>query len=207
MTELLDAALGFPAVLFGPAVVVIAGFWLLVLIGAAERDSFEGDVDTGAAGLGGVPVTVSVSLLALTAWLAGLTGTVLLHRTELGGLGYGAAATGLLAVTVLIAWRATALLVRPLRKLVPAEPEPSRRDFVGRTCTIRTGRVDSGFGRAEVAARDGSTAVVQVRQARQTGRSGLTAGSTALLHAYDDDREFFWVAPYEPASGRRRTAA
>jgi hypothetical protein len=73
---------------------------------------------------------------------------------------------------------------------------PSRQDFVGMTCTVRTGRVDARFGQAEVAARDGSTAVVQVRALGAKDEKPLAAGSTGLLYAYDETGEFFWVAPF-----------
>ncbi|MCY0955349.1 hypothetical protein OTB16_39185, partial [Streptomyces sp. H27-S2] len=55
---------------------------------------------------------------------------------------------------------------------------------------------DAEFGQAEVAAGDGSTAVVQVRQ---LGSDPLMLGSTALLYAYDEAGEFFWVAPFDAA--------
>jgi hypothetical protein len=95
----------------------------------------------------------------------------------------------------------TRLLVRAIIKLFPDERVPSRQDFIGLICVIRSGWVDDGFGQAEVAARDGSTALVPVRQARRTGEEPLTAGSTALLYTYDDTGEFFWVAPYSDFDG------
>ncbi|HWO65844.1 MAG TPA: hypothetical protein VNO31_38015, partial [Umezawaea sp.] len=58
--------------------------------------------------------------------------------------------------------------------------------------------VTHDFGQAEVTATDGSSAVVQVRQA---GQDVLVAGSTALIFDYDVDGEFFWVAPVDSALG------
>lgn len=196
MGEFLHATATFPTVLFSVALVVVVGFWLLVLLGAADHDSFDADVDTDALSLGGVPVSVSASLLIVLSWFLSVTGSILLART-----GWSDALLHLLGAVLLFAspaasWRLTRALVRPLAKLFPDEPGPSRQDFVGLTCTIRTGRVDGGFGQAEVAARDGSTAVVQVRQ---IDAAPLTLGSTGLLYAYDDAGEFFWVAPFDAA--------
>ena len=89
---------------------------------------------------------------------------------------------------LLLIWLVTLMagLGGPLANLFPDEPAPSLHDFVGLTCTIRTGRVDGDFGQAEVAARDGSTAVVQVRQ---NDGARLELGSTGLLYAYDDTGE------------------
>ncbi|MGW4203484.1 hypothetical protein [Streptomyces sp. NPDC004726] len=193
MDEFLHAAFGFPTMVFTAALVVVCGFWLLVLIGAAEHDGFDADLNADALSLGGVPVSVSASLLIALAWFLSLAGSVLLVDTGVTG--------GLLLLLNLVvpvaalvcSWWLTRLLVRPLARLFPDEPGPSRQDFIGLTCTIRTGRVDAEFGQAEVRARDGSTALVQVRQ---TDTHALALGSTGLLYAYDDAGEFFWVAPY-----------
>jgi hypothetical protein len=79
---------------------------------------------------------------------------------------------------------------------MPTGREPSRADFVGLTCVIRTGRVTRTFGQAEVHAPDGSSSVVQVRQA---GTDDLRAGTVALLYDFDAAGEFFWVVPTDVA--------
>jgi hypothetical protein len=58
------------------------------------------------------------------------------------------------------------------------------------------GRVTRTFGQAEVHADDGSSAIVQVRQA---GADDLHAGVVALLYQYDPESEFFWVIPFDIA--------
>ncbi|MBT2367289.1 hypothetical protein J7E88_18755 [Streptomyces sp. ISL-10] len=201
MAEFLHAIATFPAVLFTAALVVVIGFWLLVLLGAADHDGFDADVDADALGLGGVPVSVSASLLIVLSWFFTLTGTVVLSRTGWPDALHHLLGAVLLFASLFGAWPLTRALVRPLAKLFPDEPGPSLHDFVGLTCTIRTGRVDGDFGQAEVAARDGSTAVVQVRQNEvpQNGGSRLALGSTGLLYAYDDTGEFFWVTPFDKA--------
>ncbi|WP_330300119.1 hypothetical protein [Streptomyces sp. NBC_00503] len=212
MDEFRDAALGFPAALFTAALVVVVAFWLLVLLGAADHGSFHGHVHvhvpghghagsggsarTGARGIGGVPVTVVASLLITIAWFISFTGSVLVRRSGASGVARTALDLGVLAAALLLAWGLTRLLVRRLQALFPDHPPPSRLDFIGLTCTIRTGSVSGRFGQAEVAAQDGSTAVVQVRQ---HGQDVFGSGSTALLYAYDEEGEFFWVAPYDPA--------
>lgn len=206
MDEFLNAALGFPAVIFGAALVVVVCFWLLVLAGAADQHSFDSDLDSGTVGLGGVPVTVSVSLLVVVAWFGSLSGTVLLHHVSAAGATRAVLTVAVLAASLFLAWGAVRLLAHLLRRYLPAQPPPSRLDFVGRVCTIRTGSVSAAFGQAEVAAADGSTAVVQVRQARRAGHLAgrhaeelLVSGSTGLLYAYDEEGEFFWVSPYDAA--------
>ncbi|MFH8472338.1 hypothetical protein [Streptomyces sp. NPDC018000] len=199
MREFLSAATAFPAVLFGAALFVVVFFWLLVLAGAADHHSFDADLDTGMAGIGGVPVTVSVSVMVVVGWFTSLSGTVLLHRSGVTGITRAGLACAVFAGALLIAWAVTRTLARLVRRRFPDEPPPSRQDFLGRVCTIRTGSVSSDFGQAEVAAADGSTAVVQVRLLGPTDDTILTSGSAGLLYAYDDEGEFFWVSPYDKA--------
>ncbi|MEW2634176.1 hypothetical protein AB0903_21645 [Streptomyces sp. NPDC048389] len=199
MNEFLSTAFAFPTILFSAALAVVIFFWLLVLLGTAEHDSFDSDVEPsgiGTSGLGGVPVAVAASLLITIAWFTSLAGSVLLRRSDLAGVPYAALACAVLAAAVLVAWVVTRRLVRTAAKLFPDERVPSRQDFVGMTCTVRTGRVDAGFGQAEVRASDGSTAVVQVRQLDANGEGPLATGSTGLLYQYDEAGEFFWVTPF-----------
>lgn len=197
MAEFIDIALGFPTVLFSFLLVVVAGYWILVLMGLANVED-DGAVEgppggfLAGLGLGGPPASITVSLLILLAWFTSLVGSVLLDRL-------GFVATTLLVLSLVLpvlallcAWLVTRLLIAPLRRLFPSGPEASRTAFIGALCVIRTGRVTADFGQAEVTAGDGSSAIIQVRQA---GGDRLRAGSQALIYDYDVDNEFFWVMP------------
>ncbi|MER6944527.1 hypothetical protein ABT294_10945 [Nonomuraea sp. NPDC000554] len=160
---------------------VVAGYWLVVLTGLLELD------DTGAhwLGLGGVPAGIALSLMIAMAWLLSLVGSRLVSGPPL-------LAVPLIALVG--AWLATRAALRPLRRLFAGERGTTRGDLVGRPCVIRTGEATNDFGQAEVTAPDGSSAVVQVRT---TGQDRLTRGETALIFEYDGHGEFFWVMPYE----------
>ncbi|WP_327402429.1 hypothetical protein OG194_21365 [Streptomyces sp. NBC_01288] len=196
------AATGFPTVVFTAALTVVVLFWLLVALGAADAHGhahahLNSRAHGDGWGLGGVPVTLAFSLFTAVGWLISYCASVLLVPSGPVGALVGAV---VLIGTVYVSWRATKLFVRPLHRLFPDEHGPSRLDFVGLTCTIRTGRVDAGFGQAEVRSADGSAAVVQVRQTGgDSGEGALASGSTGLLYAYDETGEFFWVAPYDSA--------
>ncbi|WP_370094813.1 hypothetical protein [Streptacidiphilus sp. MAP12-20] len=147
-------------------------------------------------GLGGVPITVAVSLLVAFAWFSALAGRALLGGRD-GGILLPAALVG--------GWVGARVLAWPLRRIMPAPaPPPTRRDFVGRACVIRTGRVGPDFGQAEVRAADGSAALVPVRQSLDEAAgpgSALTSGAAALIYDYDAEGEFFRVMPDLSASG------
>jgi hypothetical protein len=184
MGDFVDAALSFPAVLLSFLLVAVVLYWLLVLVGTLDVEI--GDLDIGGGlGLGGVPVTVTVSILTVVAWFVSLVGTVLIDGNVLLGV-------GVLLVALLAGLFVARLVVVPLRRLYLVGGEASRSDFVGRECVIRTGSVTDSFGQAEVTAVDGSSAIVQVRQ---TGEHQLSNGHRALIFEYDTDGEFFWVAP------------
>lgn len=178
MKEFTTAALDLPPLVLGLLLLAVLAYWALVALG----------VD---AVLGAVPA-VTVSLFVAVAWFADLAGTVLLDQS--GRLGRA----GVLAAAILLSALLTRLMMRPLGGMLAEEQVPSRLDFVGRMCVIRTGRVDLTFGQAEVRAQDGASAVIQVRHQRnQETEPALKAGCSALIFDYDADGEFFWVMPYD----------
>jgi hypothetical protein len=187
MDRFVDAALSFPAVIFTPLLVVVVGYWIVVIAGGADPED-DGAGFLGFLGLGGVPATVVLSLFVAVAWFAALAAGAL----------FGAfPAALLLAGAVVVALVLTRLAVLLLHRFLPAGAEPSRADFVGLTCVVRTGRVTATFGQAEVHAPDGSSAIVQVRQA---GDDDLRAGTVALLYDVDPDGDFFWIVPADIAN-------
>lgn len=198
MGEFLDVALGFPTALFSFLLVVVVGYWALVVFGAVgvgeNTDGGDG-AEPGfldGIGLGGLPSTVALSVLIVVAWFVSLVGTVLLDRP-----GWSGALLVILSVVLLLlalggGWLVTRLLARPLRHFFQDETPVSRNAFVGQVCVVRTGLVTVDFGQAEVTSPDGSSAVIQVRQA---SGDTLGAGSLALIYDYDANLEFFWVLP------------
>lgn len=191
MGEFFTAALSFPAVVFTVLLAIVVLYWLLVLLGTLDVEI--GDLDLGdGLGLGGVPVTVTVSVLSVVAWFVSLVGGLFLHGLDLGTVVTVLLGVGVLVVAVVAGLFVARLVAAPLRKLYEPVGEASRVDFLGRECVIRTGRVTTDFGQAEVTAADGSSAIIQVRQ---TGEHELAAGGRALIFDYDMDGEFFWVAP------------
>ena len=191
MSGFLSAVLSLPTVLFTPLLVVVIGYWIVVIAGGTDPEgdgTGDGDGPLGFLGLGGVPASVALSILIAVAWFASLAG---------GRLFTAIPVWLVLLAALAVAWVATLAGVRVIRRLLPTGVEPSRNDFLGRTCVIRTGRVTRDFGQAEVHSPDGSSAIVQVRQA---GDDDLRAGTVALLFDVDPEGEFFWVVPADIAT-------
>jgi hypothetical protein len=188
MRTFLLAAVGFPTFLFTTALVVVVVFWLLVAVGVTTSDSFDADVDLAAWGMGGVPVAVAFSLLTAFAWFLSLGATVLLDPVVPPGSVRVLTSLVVLFAALVVAWGLTRRCVRPLRRSLPDEPGASRPDFAGPTRTIRTGRMDDGAAQAEMAARDGCSALAQVHRA---GTDRLAKASSGLLDTSDEARELF----------------
>jgi hypothetical protein len=198
MSGFFAATVSFPAVLFSFMLVVVVLYWLLVLVGA-DFDLLDSDADGAGGmintlGLGGVPLMVALSMWITLSWLLAMIGTIVLGALAVAGVVGLLLGIGVLLVAVLGGLLVTRLVVVPIRRAVPRAVEPTRGDFVGRTCVIRTGRVSETFGQAEITSDDGSSAIIQVRRpAEMSDRGPLRAGSEALIFDYDPDKEIFWV--------------
>jgi hypothetical protein len=203
MGEFVSAALRFPVVLFTFLLLVVILYWLFVAIGASDVDALDGDgVGDGVGegfGLGGVPFSIPLTMVITVAWFAALVGTVVLTDRGFSTTVFLVLSVAVLVGALVVALVVTRLVMTPLRKLFPEETGPSRNDFVGRACVVRTGRVDETFGQAEVTATDGSSAIVQVRQAIE---HTLRAGDSAVIYDYDETGEFFWISPLDLDSPR-----
>ncbi|MEU4647331.1 hypothetical protein [Nocardia fluminea] len=204
MGEFFAATLTFPTALFTFALLVVIGFWLLVLVGGTETELLDGSEsgsDTGsldALGLGGVPVTVAVTGLVTLSWFSSLAGTVAIGAIGLSGIGVLLAGLVVLIVAAVTAVAGTRLAVIPLRRFFRADTQPSRQDFIGRMCVVRTGHVDTEFGQAELTSADGSSAFIQIRQSTlHAAIAPLTHGDSAVVFEYDPATDAFWVAALE----------
>lgn len=223
MTAFFDTVFSFPTVLFTFLLIVVAAYWLLVVFGGADLDLLDTDVDIdvgdaadgdsepsglggilAALGLQGVPITVSISIIVVVAWFVSLVGSVLVDTFDerigdaVGDGGTTAFGFGVVALSLFVSWSVARRAAVPLRRVFTAGVGDSRVAFIGRVAVVRTEHVTDRYGQAEVTAEDGSSAVVQVRSpAGSDDADLLVAGANVLLHGYDDDGEFFWVAASE----------
>ncbi|MFJ9555519.1 DUF1449 domain-containing protein [Nocardiopsis sp. NPDC101807] len=218
----LDTALGFPTVLLTPALVVVAGYWLFVAVGAADLDLLDGvDADGDAVGLSafmgrvglggtapkasvedggrraGVPVTVALTVLVCVAWFVSMIGgimTTLLDTTSTPLLlALGAV---VLLIALVAAWAVTSGLVMSLQRFLPRRTGDSKHELVGRTCVIRIGDADESFGRAEITTAGGASISIPVRT---TGGEVLPLGSTALIFDHSPEGDVFLVTRFDAA--------
>jgi hypothetical protein len=215
MDTFLDAAFGFPAVLFTILLGLVVAYWLIGLLGVVDLDldgvdGLDADLDGGdgadggvldALGLAGVPVTVGISLLILAGWFVALLGTGAANEADLPVVGAVVAGLGILAASLVAGALAVRLVARPLSRLFASTEAEGRGAFVGRTCVVRTTTVSETFGQAEADDGSGATVLLQVRVPPTGPEPDLRQGSVALIVDYDPEAEVFVVCPADDVLG------
>jgi hypothetical protein len=207
MGVFLSTAFGFPTVLFTPMLIVVLGYWIFVIVGAADTemlDSVDADGDAaglsavlGKAGLGRVPVTVALTMLICAAWFVSMMGSILtsLVDTTSTPLLYALGAVVLL-IALVAAWAVTSGVVMGLQRFLPKRRADSKHELVGRTCVIRIGEAREDFGQAEITTAGGASISIPVRT---TSGEVLPLGSTALIFDHSQDDDVFLVTAFDAA--------
>ncbi|WP_053619160.1 OB-fold-containig protein [Nocardiopsis sp. NRRL B-16309] len=207
MELFLGTTFGFPAVLFTPLLLVVAVYWVLVLVGATDSELLDAvDADGAASGLsavmhrarlGDVPVTVALSMLICSAWFVSMMGGIMTSLLDTTStpllLALGAV---VLLIAVVAAWAVTSGLVMAVARFLPRRGGDSKHELVGRTCVIRIGEAGEDFGQAEITTSGGAAITIPVRT---TGGEVLPLGSTALIFDHRAEGDVFLVTHFDAA--------
>ena len=155
--------------------------------GDGDGDGHDGDAESGGLwhflGLGDVPLTISISFIVLTGWLASMLFT---RYVQDDGLRYA-----VLPVAFVVALLASAVLIRPLRPVFRVREGKTNRDYEGATCEITTGHVDDKFGQATI--EDGGTVLIIAVRCDKPDK--LKRGDKALVVEFDPERQAYIVEP------------
>lgn len=211
LAEFLQACLQFPVVVFSLLLGLVLIYWGAVLIGAVDLDAIDigidtdldvdVDVDGAEAGvfadiltrldLTDVPLTVSLSIFTLLAWLLSFVSVQTVGPDATGLVPGSVVAVVASAIAVFI----TSRFGQVLKPMFRTHYAPSRRSFIGQVCEVTTLHVDDKYGQAEV--EDGGAGLII--QVRSSSAEQLGKGSEALIYEYDAENEIFHVKPM-PAS-------
>ena len=192
--------------------ILVMLYWSIAVIGVVDLDflGFDFDVDadvdvdadadidanTGGGALtglmefihlGSLPLMVVVSGLVICAWSMALIGNFYLNSGGSGIIGFAlsaAVAVPGLIVSSLALWPVAVFYQRLEDKT------DGNLTMIGRTCHVRSDRVDASFGQAEVSTPEGPL-VVNVRLATES--APLQAGDTALIISEDAQRMLYTV--------------
>lgn len=146
-----------------------------------------------------VPATVVFSLIITFAWLVSVVSMQVLTRLAPALLGT-LTSLGVFLAAFVVSLPLTSIAARPLKKVFAPKHAPVKSDFIGRTCTIRTGTVTAKFGEATL--QDGGAGLV-VRVRIEDGKH-LGRGEQALIVDYDAERETYLVEPMRDVIGDKR---
>ena len=160
--------------------------------GADADDSGHGALAAimSALHLRSAPATVIFSLIVTFAWLVSVVTMQVVTRVAPAVTG-PALSLGVLLGSFVLALPLTSIAARPLAKVFEPKHAPVKSDFIGRTCTVRTGSVSAKFGEATL--QDGGAGLVlriRVEDGKLLGR-----GEQALIVDYDPERETYLVEP------------
>lgn len=197
MGNFLGAAFGYPTAIYTALLGLVLFYWILALVGVVDFESGGVDLDLQADtsvddlgalagfivafGLSGVPFSVVVSLLVLIGWtLSCLAGEWLLPLVPTAPLQW-LAGTLVLVGSFALALPATAVALRPMRRMFVTHRAASNASLVGHRCTVTTSSVTPTFGQAAVARR-GADIQIDVGAAEP---NALTRGATARIIDYD----------------------
>jgi len=192
MSAFLAAAFAFPTVVFTVLLIFFLLYATATLIGATDIEWLDHSLGVdhvndsvlegvmSALGIAGVPITIFGGVASVFAWLTSFTAAKFLPDTLLidSAIAIASAVLGLFAGS---------LAVRPLRGVFVTADAPRRNEMVGKVCTIRSLRVNSASGTADV-----GHMVAEVRCFRD---NALTLGSQAIVYDYDEAEGVYHVGP------------
>lgn len=180
----------FPTAIFTVLLAVIVLYWLVAITGLMEVDALDNlllpnddGMELGALaallnrlGLGGVPLTIIVSLISLFAWMASFAGVrLLLGWMDVPGLNLLLGAV-IFAVALVLGLVLTIIVLRPVRQLLRKVPAETSQVLLGRVGVVRSAVVSPEQGYATI--EDGGAGLVlQVR----TVHGELPRGARVVL--------------------------
>lgn len=220
MATFLTLALSFPTAIFSTLLVFIVLYWALVLMGAVGFDfgadgALEGktgalEAKAGALegksggleakggmmealGFGVVPGSVVISFIVFWAWTMSMMGAWLVSPIAGGLMPMWAVGSGVAIVALFTSLFLSAMTVKPLRPLFEIQSAPKRRELLGKTAMVSSGRVDAEFGTATMED-GGSGLILNVFCGKE---NTLKKGDQVLLLQYDESRQAYEVEPVE----------
>lgn len=195
MEIFLQTVLSFPTVLFTFLLCVAIIYWLIVAAGLVEVDLLDVEVDSllegsgqteGLAGLliklklGGVPVTLALTLLFFMSWFVSYFVELwLLRHLPLGLLRYPLG-LGVAIAALILTVPVCAAICRPLRPLFQKLEMTTSTSVLGQVALVRSGKVSLTQGEATL--EDGGAGLIL--KVRADEARGFKRGDRVVLLEY-----------------------
>lgn len=209
----------FPTVFFTFFLGITVLFWLVAIIGLVEIDvldfdlpsidgmDLDGDLDVSNVnvlgglllrfGLGGVPITIIISLISLFGWAISYYSVHFLMDFVPGDILKFLVGIPILLVALYVATMLTAVVIKPLRPLFKKAQQETVKHILGQTAIVRTSRVDSGFGEAIL--EDGGAGLIL--KVRAIGEESYSKGDRVVLLEHVKENNVYKVVTEEEFKG------
>lgn len=205
--DFLHTALSFPTILYSGLLAIVTVYWLFSIIGFLDIDLLDTDVELDADSnpsvvsnflikfkLDGVPVTLSLSFIILFSWIIcfliahyGISQLVEEWVRVLLGIWVIIFAPFITAPLV-------AIIIKPLKPLFKKQNEQSSKDIIGRTAKVRSAKVTTNFGEAEL--HDGGAGLILKIRAKEP--NNIQRGDQVFLEKYDAANNTYFVIATNP---------
>jgi len=204
MREILESCFRGPAFPASVLLILVALYWVSVIIGVFDLDLFDIDVDGGgepdfegmpgigltvlrALNIGRIPIMLWLSVFAVTFWFVSYVWNRPVY-VESSWLAFQ-----ILLRNGAIALVATKILTQPMLRWVDRTRMTSAVDLVGRICEITTSEVNASRGQARIH----TDAAPLLLDARAHG-APLAKGDTARIVEYDSVKNVYYVEKTKP---------
>ncbi len=202
----LAIVLSFPTVVFSIMLGVTICLSLISMLGVFDFDAdIDVDVDVDASEVGGftsfistmgftgVPIMFVLTILSLTSWVISYTCVWLMPFGLMDSVLKWPIGAAILVGSVAIAMPVTSFVIRPLKKFFRNAYAPApKKELVGKTCRVRSSRVDEHFGEGDVQAQ-GASLIIQIR----SNKNFKTNDQVVIIEKLSDAEEIYQVVSEE----------
>ena len=197
----------FPVSVYTVGLGVVLGYWLIAMFGLFDLDAISADVDLDfdtdvshvgsvaglltTLGLSGVPITIVISLLMLNGWFVCYFMSKLVPSfPELFSLVEILLDLAAIVLSFMVSIFVSAIMIKPLKPIFrKINDEPISRSVLGRTCRVRSTRVDNGFGEAECIFQ-GASLILKIRSYND---EEFKTGDSVVISEYQAEGDCFYV--------------
>jgi len=205
----------FPTVIYTLLLVICVLYWAVAVLGLVEIDvldmDYDGDIDsfdsaeaqTGLAGLllkfglGGVPLTITISILSLFGWLLCYYASYFVSKYLSSTLLNLVASVVIFILATYLSVLVTAQVIKPIRKLFARLNVNETKHILGQIVVVRSSIVDQQRGEAFM--NDGGAGLLL--NVRTTGDEKFTKGEEVVVIEKLDSSNLYRVIAKSEFSG------
>ncbi|MBE0359833.1 OB-fold-containig protein [Pseudoalteromonas aliena] len=201
--DFLNLALTFPTIIFTALLLVVILFWIITLLGFADIDMFESDLDIEAdssntsgthsflnLGFGGIPITVSITLVIMLSWLISIYAHKFFAYLLGDGILFYLLGLVMLVISVVIALPVAVIISKPLQRFFSSVETSRSSDLLGLECVVVTGKVTPTFGQARI----NFQGTEQLIEIRAHDNQLFSSGDTVVLLEHLKDQHCYIIA-------------